>query len=86
MLELAASSSIFSGNSKSWDTMTDDERRRAQMYIGIILVVYILIWIFALFRAVRCGKGQTKVMHVFFASVSPVLYLGFSFFSKDFCS
>ena len=60
--------------------------KNASMIALVMIIVWIAIWVWALVRAVKCGKGQTKVMHVFFASTSPVLYLLFSYFSKGFCS
>lgn len=89
MLELLAVKNSMWDNNMSkddWDKLSDEEKRNRTISMTVSLLIYLAIWIWALMRAVRCGKGQTKVMHVFFASVSPVIYLLFSYFSKDFCT
>jgi hypothetical protein len=51
-----------------------------------IMAVFVVIWIFAMYKALNCGaNGNTKVIHALFASISPVLYLILSYLSKDFC-
>lgn len=68
------------------DQMTPAQKKRARTASLVAVLVYIAIWIWALFRAVNCGKRQMKVVHVFFAAVCPIVYLAFSYFSEDFCT
>lgn len=66
--------------------MTPAQQKRARMASLVAVLVYAAIWVWALFRAVNCGKRQMKVVHVFFAAVCPIVYLAFSYFSDDFCT
>jgi len=50
-------------------------------------LIYILIFVLALYRAMECSKKEpdSRAIHLFFASVSPVLYILFSYFVPGFC-
>src|SRR5690606_39094286 len=51
---------------------------------GAMIILYIIIWIFAIYKALQCTNNM-KVVHLFFATTNPLLYLIFSFTVKDFC-
>ena len=76
---------IFAQNAASPMMATNPTDPKMGKFVLVFLIIYLAIWIWALTRAVKC-RPATKVMHVFFASVSPTLYLLFSYFSKGFCN
>jgi len=53
--------------------------------ISLVLIVLLLVWAF--WRALKCSSAtpDSRALHLMFASVSPVLYLIFSYTVSGFC-
>jgi len=85
MLELYAMNAI-NGN-KNWADMTADERREHVASMSIGITILLIVWIWAIVRALRCSNKtpDSRAVHLFFATVSPILYLIFSYFVGGFC-
>lgn len=66
---------------KEWFTMQEIKDAKG---LGIMVILYIIIWIFAIYRALQC-RNNMRIVHLFFATMNPILYLVFSFTLKDFC-
>ena len=65
------------------DDRTDDEKRADLIADSVVTVILLILWIFALKRAIEYG-GSNKVLHILFACMAPGLYLIFSYTIKDF--
>lgn len=83
MLELVLIKNVIPNG----DNLQLEDKEKMKKASTGAMIVYLAIFIWALAKAVSCGKKTgNKVTHVLFASISPVLYLLFAYFSKGFCN
>jgi uncharacterized RDD family membrane protein YckC len=84
MLELYAVKATTNSDDKH---KTDEEKRRDAMVMLVAVMIWILLWVWALVRALECSSAtpDSRVMHLFFATSSPLLYLVFSYTVQGFC-
>lgn len=66
----------------------EDMMKNAKNATLMASLIYILIFALALYRAIECSRNQpdSRAIHLFFATVSPVMYVLFSYFVSGFCS
>ena len=59
----------------------DDLKKQIQTATLIALFLYVLIFALAIYRALVCSSNNpdSKAIHLFFATVSPLLYIIISF-------
>jgi hypothetical protein len=55
--------------------------------IVVLVVLELILFVCAVFRALKCSQGNpdSRALHLLFATVSPALYLIFSFAVDGFC-
>lgn len=68
-------------NGRKWDDLTEEEQKRAMVINSIVVLIYIIIFVWALMRA---SKQKNKPLHLMFALISPAFYLVFSYFVDGF--
>jgi hypothetical protein len=49
--------------------------------------IYIFVFVLALYKAMECSSNtpDSRAIHLFFATVSPVMYIIFAYFVPGFC-
>jgi hypothetical protein len=84
MLELLAMNAAANGDASK---KTPAQRRRDAMAMLVAFVIWLLLWVWALVRALHCSSAtpDSRAMHLFFATGSPLLYLIFSYTVSGFC-
>ena len=92
MLELYTLTNLANKNSKKNgngddNDLTPEEQRNLNTAIGIIVLIELILWIWAITRALKCSTSNpdSRVVHLMFASFSPLLYLLFSFSVDGMC-
>jgi len=85
MLELLALNAAKNGDNKK--PKTEAEKRAEAIATAIVVVIWLAFWIWAIFRALKCSSAtpDSRALHLFFATASPVLYIIFSFSVSGFC-
>ena len=54
---------------------------------AVAMIIYLVFFVWAIFRALRCSAPtpDSRALHLMFATLSPVLYLIFSYAVEGFC-
>lgn len=84
MLELYAMKSATNGDGKH---KTPQEKRRDEVVFMVGFMIWMLLWVWALVRALRCSSAtpDSRALHLLFATCSPVMYLILSYTVSGFC-
>lgn len=91
MLELYTLTNLANQNSKKNcdddDDLTPEEKKNVNMAITVIVIIELILWIWAVNRAIKCSSSNpdSRVVHLMFATFSPLLYLLFSFSVDGMC-
>ncbi len=93
MLELytlmsAARAATDSDNGDNGDKkLTPAQQRNLNIAFAVIIVLELVLFVWAIFRAIKCSQAtpDSRAVHLLFATVSPVLYLIFSYAVEGFC-
>ncbi len=72
------------GNKK----LTPAQQRNLNIAFAVIIVIELVLFVWAIFRAIKCSHAtpDSRAVHLLFATVSPVLYLIFSYAVDGFCT
>lgn len=72
---------------KNNDNKTDDEKKANNIAVAVTVLVYLIFWIWAIFRALRCSSTtpDSRALHLLFAVSSPLLYIIFSYTVTGLC-
>jgi hypothetical protein len=64
----------------------EDIMRNVRSATMMATLIYLLIFVLALYRAMACSSNtpDSRALHLFFASVSPVMYIVFSYLVPGF--
>jgi hypothetical protein len=88
MLELYTLTILANQNSKKncYD-LTQEEKKNVNIAITVIVIIELILWIWAITRALKCSTSNpdSRVVHLMFATFSPLLYLLFSFSVDGMC-
>ena len=74
-------SAVTSSNGNN--NQTPAQKRDQAIAIVIVIIIELALWVWAIMRALKCSQNtpDSRAIHLLFASVSPILYLAFSYFS-----
>ena len=76
-------SAVTSSNGNNNNNQTPAQKRAQTIAIVVIITIELTLWVWAITRALKCSQNtpDSRAMHLLFASVSPILYLVFSYIS-----
>lgn len=79
MLEALAAKSAYDG--KCPDKMTKAELRDYNIFMGVLSLLWLIFWVWALMRARKCASSSSdsKAIHYLFATASPFMYVILSY-------
>lgn len=85
MLELLALNAAKNGDNKP---KTPDEKKTEAVKTVVSLVIWLVIWVWAVMRALKCSSAtpDSRALHLFFATYTPTLYIIFSYAVSGFCN
>jgi hypothetical protein len=89
MIELhALMSAARSGATQGGDNLTPAQQRNLNISMSIIIIIELILFVWAIFRAIKCSQASpdSRAIHLLFATVSPFLYLIFSYVVDGFCA
>ena len=80
MIEAFALNSLMSGKNSDSDSVSDKQKKNLGVLLMVVLI-WLILWVWALVRAIHCSSKtpDSRAIHLFFATGSPVLYLLFSY-------
>ena len=86
MIELILFNKVYNvSNDSNSPTLSPDQKSQMkkdiQIATAVALVLYLLIFALAIYRALVCSSNNpdSKAIHLFFATVSPLLYIVISY-------
>jgi hypothetical protein len=86
MIELILFNKVYNvSNDSNSPTLSPDQKSQMkkdiQIATAVALVLYLLIFALAIYRALICSSNNpdSKAIHLFFATVSPLLYIVISY-------
>lgn len=93
MLELhslmsAARAAADSGNDGDTKKLTPTQQRNLNLALAVIVILELILFVWAIFRAIKCSQAtpDSRAVHLLFATLSPILYLIFSYAVDGFCT
>ncbi len=88
MLELhTLMSAARAGTTNGDGKLTPEQQRNLNIALVVIIIIELALFIWAIYRALKCSQASpdSRAIHLLFATVSPVLYLVFSYAVEGFC-
>lgn len=91
MIELFALNSAMKPVNPAMKNLTPAQAKKHQyeatLKLVVMLVVWVLFWVWAIMRALRCSSSSpdSRAVHFLFATTSPLLYILLSYAVPGFC-
>ena len=66
---------------------TPGQQRNLNVALTVIVILELILFVWAIFRAIKCSQAtpDSRAVHLLFATVSPILYIIFSYAVEGFC-
>lgn len=91
MIELILFNNVYvKSNDPNSPTLSPEQKEQIMQNVRsatlMATLIYFLIFLLALYRAMACSSNNpdSRALHLFFATVSPVLYIVFSYLVPGF--